>query len=321
MHGARRGTKLRALADRRAISVAIAAIAGVCSGCGPDPDAVPYVRTERCPAGSCPSDAGTADTGPVTIPDEPLEDWDLTGAGPLSGIFAVEAIVTARVVIQVETRQLFRLRLVQKGAEIRQKVTLCSISLPSVEGVAELGIPPELGGVIREKSVETSGPFLSSDVPIDATYQPPPSLIVAGASLGDPASDPLPTPEQPETAVDEDVDGNPGVTVLAKTVTCEQSERLYVALRTGAALSGTVESFDRIEGLADASLDQSVLGYSHDCLSVASGLKIQVEPDSPFSAVRVGDAQDVDRNGNVSCPEITLAAAELFGDYWRSEGG
>ena len=296
---------------KRLFPIALFAIA-----CGPDPNDVPFVRTERCPAGACASDAGTTDAGPIEIPNEPLEDWDLAGAGPLSGIFAVEAIVTARVVIQVETRQLFRLRIVQKGAEIRQKTTLCRIKLPVVEDVAELSIPQALEDVLREKSVELTGTYLSSPVPIDASYQPPPAIVVAGASLANPATDPLPTFDDPASALDEDADTHPGVTVLAKLVTCTDPGELYVAIRTGAALAGTVESFDRISGLAQASLDQSVLGYSDDCLNAATSLNIQVDPDSPFSAVRVGDAEDIDDNDNVSCPEIALAAQNLFGDYW-----
>mgnify|MGYP000988718473 CR=1 FL=1 len=46
------------------------------------------------------------------------------------------------------------------------------------------------------------------------------------------------------------------------------------------------------------------------------GVAVKVKPGSVFHARRVGDAEDLDHNGNVSCPEIGWAGARLFGDYW-----
>ena len=77
-----------------------------------------------------------------------------------------------------------------------------------------------------------------------------------------------------------------------------------------------MQTQDVITGLAQIHLDESVLGYSDPCLSVAlRTISIKVEPDSPFRAQRVGPAQDVDQNGNVSCAEIVIDAASIFPDW------
>ncbi|MFO0569589.1 MAG: hypothetical protein U0263_28325 [Polyangiaceae bacterium] len=292
-------------------------LASLAFGCGPKDD-VPLLRTDHCPVeGSCDA-GGPVDGGPIAIPPEPLEPWDQTGAGPLTGIFAVETTINARVGIPVETRQVFRLRIVQKGKSLQQKTTLCAFKLPKVEGLATLVIPPELQSLMSQKHVEATGEFLSSESLIGAGYAPPPSLLVVGAKLDDPAHDPLPTKDDLSKAIDEDQDGNPGVTLLASVVTCGEGkfEKLFVALRTGVKLGGKVITPDRIEGKADVDLDQTVIGYSNDCLTTAAQINILVEPGSPFRAIRVGQAEDIDDNGNVSCPEIAAGASKLFGDFW-----
>ena len=306
----------RALA---AVLILAATLIGVVVlACGPDASNVPFVRQDgdHCPVGGCKEGGiGPEDAGPITIPDEPLENWDTTDAGLLTGIFAVEATVKARAGIEVELKQLYRLRIVQQGTQIHQKTTLCSLKLPDVPGVATLQIPQKLQELITQKATETTGPYLSSDAVFGATYTPPPFLVLLGAQLTNPATDPLPTMEAGAGAFDEDNDNNPGVTILASTVTCTDYQQLYVALRTYGTLGGTVQTQDVITGLAQIHLNQSVLGYSDPCLAVAAQIVIQVEPDAPFRAQRVGPDQDVDHNGNVSCPEIVINAPAIFPDW------
>ena len=71
-------------------------VIAVAASCGPHGGDVPFLRTERCT--TCAPDAGKIEAGNVPIPDEPKEPWDETGAGPLTGIFAVQAVISARVV-------------------------------------------------------------------------------------------------------------------------------------------------------------------------------------------------------------------------------
>ena len=291
-------------------------------GCGPTAEDIPFVRTERSFEDAADAEGDViGDLVDISIADVPLEDWDTSGAGPLTGIFAVEAVVRANVgnelvAVPVESRQLYRVRMLQHGQTVRHHTTLCRFVLPSVEGLAELEVPAALEIVMQQKTDERETVALTSAEPVGATYAPGLGLIMLGADLTDPENDPLPTSENPDGAVDEDEDGQPGVTMLASTLTCDQQEELYVAIRTGAELIGTVQDIDTIVGDVEPVLDQSVLGYSHDCMAAAARLPITVAEGSTFIAYRVGDTEDLDGNGNVSCQEIGIGAVELFGDHW-----
>ena len=295
------------------LALAAAALAFV--ACGPSASDVPVLRPDGgcLPGYGCTDGGLSLDSGPITIPDEPLEPWDAAADGPLTGIFAVEATVTAHAGVIVTSKQLYRLRIAQSGAHVHQKTTLCDLSLPSTT-IATLAIPQKLQSIIESRSVENDGDYLSSSSVLGAAYLPPQFVEVLGASLANPATDPLPTMEA-GASVDDDGDGNPGVTLAAQVATCSSVQELYVALRASGILSGTVQTPDLIKGYAQIHLDESVLGYSDDCLSAAAKIQIVVEPDSPFRAQRVGAAEDIDGNGNVSCPEIVLGAPSIFADW------
>jgi hypothetical protein len=286
--------------------------------CGPSASDTAFLREDGgcLPGYGCTDGSFLVDTGPITIPDAGLEPWDASSAGLLSGIFAVEATVTARAGIEVTSKQLYRLRIAQDGTHIHQKTTLCALSLPDIPNVVSLSVPPKLQALIEATSSEDDGEFLSNGQVLEAKYSPPPFLEVFGATLANPATDPLPNIEG-GAAPDDDNDGNPGVTLLAQTITCTSAQQLYVALRVAGVLQGTVQTPDLITGYAQIHLDESVVGFSDPCLSVATTISIKVEPDSPFRAQRVdhNDAYDVDHNGNVSCPEIVINAPNIFADW------
>jgi hypothetical protein len=286
-------------------------------GCGPSASDVPFLREagDHCPVGGCvDASFSVSDGGPPIVPT-PLEEWDGGDGGPLTGIFAVEATVKARAGIEVESKQLYRLRIYQDGTFVHQKTTLCQLTLPSVPNVVTLEVPPALEALIWTRPSETSGAYLSNGENIlGAAYTPPTFLEVFGANLANPATDPLPNLDGGATT-DDDNDGHPGVTLYATTVTCTAQQQLYVALRVSGELAGTVQTPDVISGYAQVHLDESVVGYSDPCLSVASTITIQVEPNSPFKAQRVGDQFDVDHDGNVDCAEIINQASLIFTDW------
>lgn len=294
------------------LAAPLLALATIAS-CGPNADDYPYLRPDAgYPDGLPPEDAGPSNI----IEDDPLEDWDTTGAGPLSGIFAVELTIKANVIVEVESRQLARFRLLQRGREVRMRTQTCRLALPSVAGVVDLTIPLALEMLLRSKAEEHLGDYLSADDPVGARFEPPDLFSLIGAELDDPRNDPLPTQANPLSALDEDDDGHPGVTVYADTLLCAQQESVFVALRTVGTMSGTVHSADSFDGTLEPVLEQSVLGYSHDCMATAAALDIEILPGSSFRAVRLGDSFDIDENGNITCGEIVEAAAELFGAYW-----
>ena len=287
-------------------------------GCGPSPGDLDFVRDERCQplcddASLDAPDAFDADldAGPV-IPDEPLEDWDVEGAGPLTGIYAMRIAVNVKVVIDLVAIQDYRLRIVQRGRNIRMKAEPCSVGLPNIPNVAELILPDALDALLKTKVTEEEGEFLSAEDPIGATFTPPRVLVLLGADLEDPFEDPLPTVEMPENAIDEDDDGNPGVSISATTLLCREPEEAYVTVRLIADTGGMITDLDRFGGTVDASIEPTFLGFSDDCLEAAASLVIEPQPGSSFEAIRMGDEQDLDDNGNVSCPEISWLAPTIF---------
>jgi hypothetical protein len=285
--------------------------------CGPDAGDLPYLRTERCTV-DCPEDGGMEDAGPPEIPDEPLEEWDLTDADPLTGIFAMEVSINVYVVItQLVAKQYYRVRLHQVGEDVRYRSQLCRLELPSVSGLAEISVPPALQRVIESRDSEGQGPYLSTSAPLQgATLDLPLIYAVLGAELADPLLDPLPTAESPATSVDDDEDAFPGVTLAIDAILCANVENAYTALRVGIDPVGTVVNEDLVEGSIAPLLEWSFLGFSNTCLNVASTLEVDILAGSSFRMVRVDGVPeyDIDENGNVSCPEIAWLAPSIFAE-------
>ena len=138
-----------------------------------------------------------------------------------------------------------------------------------------------------------------------------------GAELSDPVNDPLPTEGNLTGAIDQDGDGNPGVTVEARVALCSGMQELYVALRTGVLLDGVVEDSNTIAGGMDATLEQEVLGVSDRCLNASSGIEIKVLPGSSFRALRIDGANgapnlDTNTDGQVDCEELAAGISAVF---------
>jgi hypothetical protein len=297
-------------------SAGLGLLLALLGGCGPDAsNDAPLRGSHACLPGACQEAAASPPPTDAGVGSAPLEPWPDSNAGPLSGVYASEVVVGASVAgYPVTLRLLFRLRLLQTGTTTKQSTTLCSLRLPSVPNLASLVIPPLLESVIQKNSVVVSeGEYLSGA----GVYTPPPFLLVLGAKLADPASDPLPTMTDMAGAWDEDGDGHPGVTVDATVFTCgATSEQLYVALRTGGTLSAHVTGPDTIDGTEDLFETEDVLGYSNACLSAATDIDPRLSPDSPFHATRLADEAALHAAGNVTCGDILSKAAALFGSGW-----
>ena len=271
-------------------------------------------------AAACtPTGSGSAwdepDWGPppvedVAVPDDTdqcikppvFEDWPTTPGGPLSGYFAVEATVRAKVVIaKVESKQTLMLKIHQDGTRLRQRVTLCNVALPSFEGLAELIIPAKTQAVLESKIQDAEGEFLSSTAG-GATYAPGPQMVVVG-----------------KDGADDDCDDNPGVSVEADVILCEEKpQSLYLSLTVSVDLNGTVANdFGSIEGTVTPILDWTILGSSDECLKPAEAISLEIEDNNTFRALRVDGKTagapnlDTDENGEVSCQEI-MARTDLF---------
>jgi hypothetical protein len=234
----------------------------------------------------------------------------------LTGTFAVEAVIKGQAIIEIDSIQYFLVTFDQNGTELDVTTRTCDIQLPSVPDAAEVFIPEKLRKVMREEVHQSKGEYLSATLG-GAKYKPPAQVVVLGADLAQPKTDPLPTEEDLTNAVDQDEDGEPGVTLEADVALCSGIQELYIALRTVVTLDGTVEDSNTISGDMVADLEQSVLGMSDRCLNAATTLDVEVLPGSTFRALRIdgaNDSVDLDSSGDgkVDCDELTAGLETVF---------
>jgi len=291
------------------------------AACGPDASNDAVLRTTHaCAPGVC-ADASTSQTAvDGGVGHQPLEPWPDSNAGLVSGVYALHAVATATVGPYIVSLQLvYRLRILQQtsGANnTRQSTTLCAIKLPSVPNIATLTIPPRLAALVPAASaIESEGNYLSTRG-ATLTYAPPPLLLVLGARLKNSATDPLPSLTDTSTEWDEDLDGHPGVTVDGMVVGCQAEEELYVALRTGGQLSGTISAQDTIDGTMSIFEAESVVGFSNSCLALSSSINPHLSPETTFHAQRLASEEQLRTTGNVSCADIIAEAPKLYGSAW-----
>lgn len=92
-------------------------------------------------------------------------------------------------------------------------------------------------------------------------------LEVRGALLENPGTDELPTAPDDPRVLDQDGDGNPGMTVSVKILGIMEGQT-YIVQRVQYALSGIVVAPDRIEGTITWSDEQTVLEATNPLLKV-----------------------------------------------------
>jgi len=315
-HAVTAGRPRRAAAG---LIVTVAATAAACSGkSGDDVDA--RVWGEQCTPG------GT---------------FSLDGArAAVLGTLNVHVNASGLVEVDTTAELLIALDVVQSGTSIDVVAEGCSIEIPDVpiagqDQPIEFEVPDAT--VASVAGVSGKG-VLSSPDQVCATLDTDPFTLILGAVL-DPltiATEPLPQadadgnyrfcPPSADTpcdlaigvncACDQEADGKPGATLLARNVPAVDLDEVYVTLRTRFSLSGQVFSDQLILGEITATLDQGVLG----CHLAAGGActasqvgavknlnpVITQQPGNPstFRAVRVATG--------TSCAEIIAQRDTLF---------
>ncbi|MCC7073172.1 MAG: hypothetical protein IT383_17760 [Deltaproteobacteria bacterium] len=204
---------------------------------------------------------------------------------------------------------IIRVQLTQEGERVVADWQTCFVTLApvrSIVGEVTTTAPPAFTSSIPVVHAELA----LSGVALGAVFDPPPSVVVAGAELAHPEDDALPTSEDDERVRDADGDGKPGVTVI-NSVGGEQN----ITFRNRGDTRGLVMSSNRIVGeqVGDLSAlpESSVLGVGNGFLP-----EFQSVP-SVFEMVRVDGhdgAPDLDTNGDgtVDCAEIVDAQGFIF---------
>lgn len=140
------------------------------------------------------------------------------------------------------------------------------------------------------------------DTPVEVTEEDgrlrvvrPATPTGIGIDLEDPANDTLPTDPNDPRIVDDDGDGNPGVT--SRIILTEEIQgELYLARREIFAYDVTQESPDRMVGTITDSSEQLILGASNDIfLTPAQWEQIDDPERNPVIWQRVDDDWDCER--------------------------
>ena len=118
-------------------------------------------------------------------------------------------------------------------------------------------------------------------------------------------------PDRPDDPryIDQDADGEPGVTLVIGNNFCE----VYVAQRTQMRLGGSRVAPNRIEGTAKTEVDKVVLGASAELCGAPNTISEGGRP-SRFVFVRIdgehgGLDLDFDADGEITCAEIEAATS------------
>lgn len=124
----------------------------------------------------------------------------------------------------------------------------------------------------------------------------PPTPTPVGIRLDDPFTDVLPSDPADPRIVDDDGDGNPGITVDIE-VSADLAGELYIARREIFSYDATLVDTDRITGVVTDESEQLVIGASDPAFAISPANWGQ-HPDlskSPMILVRVDEDWDCER--------------------------
>jgi hypothetical protein len=231
------------------------------------------------------------------------DETEAASAEPYAGTWAQLRVQTAVVDLPllgrstVTTTTVLRLRLTASGRNLHVAAEACSIEQDTGTSLAEVEFP--------EKLVKHAGRF-DTDAAVRreggaVKFFQPRRWLLFGARLSDPGNDSLPTDPADEHVIDQDEDGEPGVTVRVRGLV---DAELYLVQRAWTTLRGTATA-DRIDGLIQWGEEHSVLGSTSRLLSDLPPSRPDPDPQaSSFRTTRI--ASDVD------CAAILASRDTLF---------
>jgi hypothetical protein len=257
-----------------------------------NPDAV-----SANPDAFTPADTGTIDMDAAASPDA------MGNPGlDLTGVWAAK-MVTADVynlpigATNSNVTMLMRMDIAQSGNVASLTMKLCNIQTDPIQGVT----------IVYPQTAVDSMPQMQTSVTLNggvgSSYMTPPIVLLVGWTSSMPLTDTIPSDPSDPRVIDEDNDGNPGVTIL---VTGLINASIYAVDRNIVTLHGTITGADRVDGLNTTSSDQYVLGSS-SALVTPGPINSTQDPDpskSTFVMVRMQGAN--------ACSNIVANAGSLF---------
>ncbi|MEO8705300.1 MAG: hypothetical protein ABI867_34980 [Kofleriaceae bacterium] len=230
--------------------------------------------------------------GSPTVPDAENFFERCEPSGPfasLSGRAAVQATLNVHVdaggLIEIDTssKMLLVMDLAQVGTDVAVTSTLCRVEIPDIPLAGqELPITFEVPDATIESVPTVDGTaVLASPSETCAALDSQPITLVLGARLDPAALDTAPLPAADDDAIfpactpsavtacttatgigcacDQESDGEPGATLVARNVPAIDLDRVFVTLRTTFSLHGKVHTADLVKGRIDATLETGVL--------------------------------------------------------------
>jgi hypothetical protein len=271
------------------------------SGCGSDSKAVttsPDADT-KADAGA-PQDRGVYGACTTEPPADP--------APVLTGRWAIQTIAS-RYVPATGLTSAFYTRTVsvlladqtQTGTDVSMSARYCAQAAEDPESLAHVIIPE--GNVASLKPFVRNGTYTMSSAGAEVLLFP--SFVeVIGATLANPESDPLPTDASDPNVIDQDQDGNPGITIKLSGLA---SGDLYVVQRQTSTWTGIAVSADRVEGHYGFISEQNILASVPATLKALASQVAIGDPNlcaSTFVMVRVG--------ATTTCADVLADATNLF---------
>ncbi len=261
-------------------------MAGVLAGCGSDDE--PADAAAEDTATSTTTERSTAPTtAPGTAGDSALPDGaeELAGRWAHFDVVAYEDDVMRTLIISTGFADLE-----VRDGELWNVQRFCHADTVSDQDI-EVSI-----------SDAATSAIVPVDTPVEVTEEDgrlrvvrPATPTGIGIDLEDPANDPLPTDPNDPRIVDDDGDGNPGVT--SRIVLTEEIQgELYLARREIFAYDVIQESPDRMAGTITDSSEQLILGASNDIfLTPAQWEQIDDPERNPVIWQRVDEDWDCER--------------------------
>lgn len=234
------------------IAIGVALVCGQLSSCCLTPLHQRYPAT-TCPDRCFPDDSALTD---LNVDENVVLPFDLTGVWAHQEISSSLSDAPIVGVVETSTTDTLLLRMEQTGNRVEMVVESC--------GMDSLGSSSAAQVIVPQAYIDAMDPGHRTAViePWEGGYRIRQERFsrVLGAELEDAENEPLPVDPDDPRVIDQDGDGNPGVTILIDGLL---SGEIYLLQRSWIELCGAVISPDRLEGYVRWGIDQSVVDASN----------------------------------------------------------